>query len=153
MLWRFSWSNRFRCCWRNLDPSSASSDDVLQLGLLWCWLVSFLPTRYRMIKLTSHSSVVFQWTISYMISPDAANLGVKAVYVWAGLLVPTTILLWMFYPEVGICCLGGLPVPMADITCRPKDAHTGSWMSSINEISRLGSSRRQKPFPSGTDMW
>ncbi|KAI5360129.1 Putative major facilitator, sugar transporter, major facilitator superfamily [Septoria linicola] len=43
--------------------------------------------------------VVFQWTISYMISPDAANLGVKAVYVWAGLLVPTTILLWMFYPE------------------------------------------------------
>ncbi|KAK3679732.1 hypothetical protein LTR78_000108 [Recurvomyces mirabilis] len=43
--------------------------------------------------------VVFQWTISYMISPDAANLGVKAVYVWAGLLVPTTIILWLFYPE------------------------------------------------------
>jgi hypothetical protein len=35
-----------------------------------------------------------------MISPDAANLGVKAVYVWAGLLVPFTILLWFFYPEV-----------------------------------------------------
>lgn len=35
-----------------------------------------------------------------MISPDAANLGVKAVYVWAGLLVPTTALLWFFYPEV-----------------------------------------------------
>lgn len=46
------------------------------------------------------SSVVFQWTISYMISPDAANLGVKAVYVWAGLLVPTTALLWFFLPEV-----------------------------------------------------
>ncbi|EGP90105.1 unnamed protein product [Zymoseptoria tritici ST99CH_1A5] len=43
--------------------------------------------------------VVFQWTISYMISPDAADLGVKAVYVWAGLLVPTTALLWFFYPE------------------------------------------------------
>jgi len=35
-----------------------------------------------------------------MISPDAANLGVKAVYVWAGLLVPTIIILWLFYPEV-----------------------------------------------------
>ena len=34
-----------------------------------------------------------------MISPDAGNLGVKAVYVWAGLLIPTTILLWFFYPE------------------------------------------------------
>ena len=44
--------------------------------------------------------VVFQWTVSYMISPDAANLGVKAVYVWAGLLVPTVVLLWLFYPEV-----------------------------------------------------
>jgi len=36
-----------------------------------------------------------------MISPDAANLGIKAVYVWAGLLVPFTILLWLYYPEVG----------------------------------------------------
>lgn len=35
-----------------------------------------------------------------MISPDAGNLGVKAVFVWAGLLLPTTILLWLFYPEV-----------------------------------------------------
>jgi SP family general alpha glucoside:H+ symporter-like MFS transporter len=35
-----------------------------------------------------------------MISPDAANLGIKAVYVWAGLLVPFTILLWLYYPEV-----------------------------------------------------
>ncbi|KAG5660827.1 hypothetical protein KAF25_002470 [Fusarium avenaceum] len=43
--------------------------------------------------------VVFQWTVSYMISPDAGNLGVKAVFVWAGLLLPTTILLWLFYPE------------------------------------------------------
>ncbi|KAI5267423.1 MFS general substrate transporter [Aureobasidium subglaciale] len=43
--------------------------------------------------------VVFQWTVSYMISPDAANLGIKAVYVWAGLLVPFTVLLWLYYPE------------------------------------------------------
>ncbi len=35
-----------------------------------------------------------------MISPDAANLGVKAVYVWAGLLVPTVALLYLYYPEV-----------------------------------------------------
>lgn len=36
-----------------------------------------------------------------MISPDAGNMGVKAVYVWAGLLIPTTVLLWAYYPEVG----------------------------------------------------
>ncbi len=34
-----------------------------------------------------------------MISPDAGNMGVKAIYVWAGLLIPTTILLWLYYPE------------------------------------------------------
>ncbi|WVQ67599.1 uncharacterized protein L199_005802 [Kwoniella botswanensis] len=43
--------------------------------------------------------VVFQWSISYMISPDAANLGLKAIYIWAGLLVPTTTILFFFYPE------------------------------------------------------
>jgi hypothetical protein len=45
-------------------------------------------------------SVVFQWSISYMISPDAANLGLRAIYIWAGLLVPTTVLLYLYYPEV-----------------------------------------------------
>ena len=35
-----------------------------------------------------------------MISPDAANMGIKAIYIWAGLLVPTTIILYFFYPEV-----------------------------------------------------
>lgn len=45
-------------------------------------------------------SVVFQWSISYMISPDAANMGLKAIYIWAGLLVPTTIILYLYYPEV-----------------------------------------------------
>ncbi|RSM14151.1 hypothetical protein CDV31_005487 [Fusarium ambrosium] len=43
--------------------------------------------------------VAFQWSVSYMISPDAGNMGIKAVYVWAGMLIPTTILLWFFYPE------------------------------------------------------
>ena len=51
-------------------------------------------------SLTFTLSVVFQWSISYMISPDAADLGLKAIYVWAGLLVPTTIILYLFYPEV-----------------------------------------------------
>lgn len=37
-----------------------------------------------------------------MISPDAGNMGVKAVYVWAGLLIPTTVILWLYYPEVRI---------------------------------------------------
>jgi len=36
-----------------------------------------------------------------MISPDQADLGVKAIFVWAGLLVPTIILLFLYYPEVG----------------------------------------------------
>lgn len=44
--------------------------------------------------------LVFQWSVSYMISPDAGDLGVKAIYVWAGLLIPTTVLLYLFYPEV-----------------------------------------------------
>ncbi|ORY27930.1 and other transporter-domain-containing protein [Naematelia encephala] len=43
--------------------------------------------------------VVFQWSVSYMISPDAANMGVKAIYIWAGLLIPTTVILYFFYPE------------------------------------------------------
>lgn len=60
-----------------------------------------LAAYIRINQLTqSHHSVVFQWTISYMISPDAANLGVKAIYVWAGLLLPFTVLLYMYYPEV-----------------------------------------------------
>ena len=37
-----------------------------------------------------------------MISPDAANLGLKAIYIWAGLLVPTTVLLYLYYPEVSL---------------------------------------------------
>ena len=44
--------------------------------------------------------VTFTWSVSYMISPDAANMGVKAIYIWAGMLVPTTVLLYLYYPEV-----------------------------------------------------
>lgn len=35
-----------------------------------------------------------------MISPDAGDMGVKAVYVWAGMLVPTVVILYFYYPEV-----------------------------------------------------
>ena len=45
-------------------------------------------------------NVTFQWSVSYMISADAANMGVRAIYIWCGLLVPTTVLLYFFYPEV-----------------------------------------------------
>ena len=34
-----------------------------------------------------------------MISPDAGDMGVKAIYVWAGLLVPTVVILYLYYPE------------------------------------------------------
>lgn len=43
--------------------------------------------------------VVFNWSVSYMISPDAGDMGVKAIYVWAGLLVPTVVILYLYYPE------------------------------------------------------
>ena len=88
------------------------------------------------------TSVVFQWTISYMVSPDYANLGVKAIYVWAGLLVPTTLLLWMYYPEVSICMLFHCSYVGANEMCRPKDEHIGSWTSCTNARFPLGSSRR-----------
>jgi SP family general alpha glucoside:H+ symporter-like MFS transporter len=35
-----------------------------------------------------------------MISPDAGNMGVKAIYVWCGMLAPTVAILYFFYPEV-----------------------------------------------------
>ncbi len=38
-----------------------------------------------------------------MISPDAGNMGVKAIYVWAGMLVPTVAILYIYYPEVSAC--------------------------------------------------
>lgn len=52
-----------------------------------------------------------------MISPDAGNMGVKAVYVWAGLLIPTTIILWLYYPEVKPAFQ--LLLSTSDFRCRP----------------------------------
>lgn len=42
-----------------------------------------------------------------MISPDAANLGVKAIYMWAALLVPTIAVLYFYYPEVSHWSIDG----------------------------------------------
>jgi hypothetical protein len=43
---------------------------------------------------------VFQWSVPYIINPDAGNLGIKATYIFAGLLVPTIAGIWYLYPEV-----------------------------------------------------
>lgn len=45
-------------------------------------------------------SVVLTWVVPYLISPTAANLGVKTAYLFAGLLVPTFAGIYFFYPEV-----------------------------------------------------
>jgi SP family general alpha glucoside:H+ symporter-like MFS transporter len=45
-------------------------------------------------------SFVFYWTVPLMISPDAGNLGVRAAFVFAGLVVPVIIGVYFFYPEV-----------------------------------------------------
>jgi hypothetical protein len=43
---------------------------------------------------------VLTWVVPYLISPTAANLGVKTAYLFAGLLVPTFAGIYFFYPEV-----------------------------------------------------
>ena len=35
-----------------------------------------------------------------MFSPDAGNLGVKAAYIFAGLVLPVFVIVYFFYPEV-----------------------------------------------------
>jgi SP family general alpha glucoside:H+ symporter-like MFS transporter len=62
-----------------------------------------------------------------MISPDAGNMGVKAVYVWAGLLVPTTILLWLYYPEVCRLCI-------PSITCVDASQTYGRTYLELDEL-------------------
>ncbi|KAK1927060.1 hypothetical protein DB88DRAFT_514651 [Papiliotrema laurentii] len=42
---------------------------------------------------------IFYWTVPLMISPDAANLGTKAAYIFAALVVPVTLIVYFFYPE------------------------------------------------------
>jgi hypothetical protein len=92
------------------------------------------------ITILTLSSVVFQWSISYMISPDAANLGLKAIYIWAGLLVPTTVLLYLYYPEVCPDCTTRL-----FLTCRRTVDHTKSSTSSMRERYPLGDSKTRRP--------
>lgn len=96
LLCRTNWLCRLR---RNVDTALEGPNDVVQSGMLWHWIVSKLFFDAGCLKLTV-CSVVFQWSVSYMISPDAADLGVRAVFVWAGLLVPTVIVLYFSYPEV-----------------------------------------------------
>lgn len=74
-----------------------------------------------------------------MISPDAGNLGVKAVFVWAGLLLPTTILLWLFYPEVSDAVL--LLGQQLTNSIRPTLVPTGSLMSFMRVTFLPGGSR------------
>lgn len=81
---------------------------------------------------------MFQWVTPYMISPDEANLGVKAIFVWAGLLVPTIALLYFFYPEVSSENSSSL----SDL--RHTDEHTSSWTNFTNEAFPHGNSARLK---------
>lgn len=74
-----------------------------------------------------------------MISPDAGNMGVKAVYVWAGLLIPTTVILWLYYPEVSV--LNTNVEMMANEVTRRMGALTSSSMNCMSARSQLGSSR------------
>jgi len=75
-----------------------------------------------------------------MISPDAANLGLKAIYIWAGLLVPTTVLLYLYYPEVSTEYTERL-----DLTLRPTVDHTKSLTSFMSERYLRGDSRIPRP--------
>lgn len=142
LLWCLCRTHWFCRCWRNFNSSLESSDDLFQPWVLRSWLVSNLPLLIKNLYLLCHS-VVFQWTVSYMISPDAANLGIKAVYVWAGLLVPFTILLWLYYPEVS------LSKPHVDhqlTQSRPTVVHTGNSTNCTSARFLLGSSRAPPPL-------
>jgi len=75
-----------------------------------------------------------------MISPDAANLGLKAIYIWAGLLVPTTVLLYLYYPEVS-----SEYTERPTLTLRPTVDHTKSLTSSMSERYLPGDSKTPRP--------
>lgn len=83
-----------------------------------------------------------------MISPDAGNMGVKAVYVWAGLLIPTTILLWLYYPEVRRLFFPS--TTLTDIS-RPTAEPTWSLTSFMSGRSPLGSSKIPQLCPTRVD--
>jgi hypothetical protein len=69
-----------------------------------------------------------------MISPDAANMGVKASYVFAGLLVPVTILVYFFYPEVSSYS----PKISTFFDCHSSAQTTGRTYVELDELYRRG---------------
>jgi len=80
-----------------------------------------------------------------MISEDAANLGVKAIYIWAGLLVPTVVILYFFYPEVSAESRSRMQfgqLTRISPTDRPLNELTTSWTSCTSVVSRPVTSRR-----------
>jgi hypothetical protein len=58
-----------------------------------------------------------------MISPDAANLGTKAAYIFAALVVPVTLIVYFFYPEVS--CLRGSSTRVLTVDHRPDLCRAG----------------------------
>ena len=140
LLWCFGGTYRICCRRRNFYPSSSSANHLIQLGLLRSWIVSMICTD----KILTRLSVIFQWSVSYMISPDAANMGVKAIYIWAAMLVPTTVLLYLFYPEVGsYFCL-----KRYSSLLRRSVGHTGKLTSCMSVKYPHGDSRAPRRWPS-----
>lgn len=79
-----------------------------------------------------------------MISPDEANLGVKAIYVWAGFLLPTIIILYIFYPEV-FCYHSFHRIGfLTKYHPRHSDEHISNLMSFMSEESQHGDSAEQR---------
>jgi len=75
-------------------------------------------------------------------------MGVKAIYIWAAMLVPTTVLLWLFYPEVSSqSLLSWYP----SLRFRHMVEHTGKSTSFMSAGSLLGDSRALKRWPSSRD--
>jgi hypothetical protein len=83
-----------------------------------------------------------------MISPDAGNMGVKAIYVWCGMLAPTVAILYFFYPEVSRTTLGesdrGNDCLPRTVSARLPVELTGSLTSSTSEAFPLATSRRPR---------
>lgn len=80
-------------------PRLRAQTTSFNLGCYGLGLYVKIPIRQRTWSMLTCHSVIFQWSTSYMISADAGDLGVKALYVWAGMLVPTVAILYFFYPE------------------------------------------------------
>lgn len=98
------------------------------------------------ITLRTHAdslvSTVFQWAVPYIINEDAANLGVKGCYIFAGILVPTIVLIYFLYPEVSPISTRKIEYRLTVI--RLPVERISSWTSSTSEGSQLGSSSRPR---------